>query len=158
MQQASHELRTPLTSMLAQTEAAIDKDLSSRESNAILRSLKEDQQHLIELTNSLLLLSKYEKLPALTELAVIRVDETLYEAIDTIKLLFPDCSILVNFTTLPDNDSFLTVLGNEVLLRSALQNLVKNACFYSDDNHVAINIDANGAGIKIAPYLLVIDL
>lgn len=149
VQQASHELRTPLTNMLAQTEAALSKNLSAEESYNVLQSLKDDQQHMIELTNSLLLLSKYEKLAQITDLSVIRVDETLYEAIDQIKIHYPDTHIQVNFSSMPDNDGLLTVMGNEVLLMSALQNLVKNACNYSEDNEVIINIDAQANGMRI---------
>ena len=149
VQQASHELRTPLANMLAQTEAALGKKLSVEESYQVLLSLKDDQQHIIELTNSLLLLSKYEKLALITDLAVIRVDETLYEAIDQIKINYPDSHIQVNFTSVPDNDGLLTVMGNEVLLMAALQNLVKNACHYSEDNKVTINIDAQVSGMCI---------
>lgn len=149
VQQASHELRTPLANMLAQTEAALGKKLSAEESYNVLLSLKDDQQHIIELTNSLLLLSKYEKLALITDLTVIRVDETLYEAIDQIKIHYPDSHIQVNFTSVPDNDGLLTVMGNEVLLMAALQNLIKNACHYSEDNEVMINIDAQASGMCI---------
>lgn len=149
VQQASHELRTPLANMLAQTEAALGKKLSAEESYNVLLSLKDDQQHIIELTNSLLLLSKYEKLALITDLTVIRVDETLYEAIDQIKIHYPDSHIQVNFTSVPDNDGLLTVMGNEVLLMAALQNLIKNACHYSEDNEVTINIDAQTSGMCI---------
>lgn len=149
VQHASHELRTPLSSMLAQTEAALNKQLTSAESNIILKSLHEDQQHMIELTNSLLLLSKYEKLPTLTDLDTIRVDEILYEAIDNIKLLYPHCHINVNFISVPENHALLTVLGNDVLLMSAMQNLVKNACHYSDDGRISIEIDAQVSGMKL---------
>ncbi|MCY7421934.1 MAG: HAMP domain-containing histidine kinase [Chitinophagaceae bacterium] len=149
VQQASHELRTPLANMLAQTEAALSKKLTAEESYDVLQSLKEDQQHIIELTNSLLLLSKYEKLALITDLSIIRVDETLYEAIDQIKIHYPDSHIQVNFTSVPENDGLLTVMGNEVLLMSALQNLVKNACHYSEDNEVMINIDAQKNGMRI---------
>ena len=149
VQQASHELRTPLANMLAQTEAALGKKLSAEESYNVLLSLKDDQQHIIELTNSLLLLSKYEKLALITDLTVIRVDETLYEAIDQIKIHYPDSHIQVNFTSVPDNDGLLTVMGNEVLLMAALQNLIKNACHYSEDNEVIINIDAQASGMCI---------
>lgn len=149
VQHASHELRTPLSNMLAETEAAMGKELSPAESRQILSSLHEDQQHMVELTNSLLILSKYEKLPSLTNLSVVRVDEVLYEAIDSVKPLYPTCHINVNFLSLPENDALLTVMGNDILLRSALQNLVKNACHYSEDGKVAINIDAQLTGMTI---------
>ncbi|MFX8797645.1 histidine kinase dimerization/phospho-acceptor domain-containing protein, partial [Acinetobacter baumannii] len=59
---ASHELRTPLAVMLSQTESALNKNLSPENFQKVLESLKEEQLNLIELTNSLLLLSQYEKL------------------------------------------------------------------------------------------------
>ena len=149
VQHASHELRTPLSNMMAQTEAALSKELSAEESHRVLKSLREDQQHLIELTNSLLLLSKYEKLPSLSDLSSIRVDEVLYAAIDEVKSLYPNTLINVNFINVPDDDGLLTVMGNDVLLQSALQNLVKNACHYSEDGKVNISIDATQNGMKI---------
>jgi len=149
VQHASHELRTPLSNMMAQTEAALSKELSTEESHRVLRSLREDQQHLIELTNSLLILSKYEKLPSLSDLSNIRVDEVLYAAIDELKSLYPNTLINVDFINVPDDDGLLTVMGNDVLLQSALQNLVKNACHYSEDGKVNISIDATQTGMKI---------
>jgi signal transduction histidine kinase len=149
VQHASHELRTPLTSMLAQTEAALTKELTPAEIKFVLQSLREDQQHMIELTNSLLLLSKYEKLTSLTDLVQVRVDEVLYEAIDAVKPIYPNCHIAVNFLSVPENGTMLTVMGNDVLLKSAMQNLVTNACHYSEDGDVSINIDAQVNGIKI---------
>jgi signal transduction histidine kinase len=59
---ASHELRTPLTTMYASTEAALNKKLSETDYKKVLTSLKEDQNSLIELTNSLLLLYQFDKL------------------------------------------------------------------------------------------------
>ena len=63
VQHASHELRTPLANMLAQTESALSKKLCANRLPNILYSLKEEQQDLINLTNSLLTLSRYEKVP-----------------------------------------------------------------------------------------------
>ncbi|MFT2526190.1 histidine kinase dimerization/phospho-acceptor domain-containing protein, partial [Escherichia coli] len=62
VQHASHELRTPLAVMLSQTESALHNQHTIEEYKKILESLREDQQQMIELTNSLLLISQYEKL------------------------------------------------------------------------------------------------
>ncbi len=70
---ASHELRTPLATMLAQTELALRKNLTVEEARKMLESLKEDQQEMVELTNSLLLLSQYEKTNTSPEWPVITV-------------------------------------------------------------------------------------
>ncbi|MBN9297899.1 MAG: HAMP domain-containing protein [Filimonas sp.] len=45
---ASHELRTPLANMLAQTEAALRRDITVEDAKDVLLSLREDQQELIE--------------------------------------------------------------------------------------------------------------
>lgn len=149
VQHASHELRTPLSNMLVQTEVALNQDLQPHESKKIFQSLKEDQQHLIELTNALLLLSKYEKLDLLIDKNQVRVDEVIYESISEVKSLIPEATILFDFANVPDDENLLVISGNEVLLRSAFQNLIKNGCQYSPDAHVQISIAASSKEIHI---------
>ena len=86
---ASHELRTPLTVMYASTEAALSKKLSEDEYKAVLTSLKEDQNNLIELTNALLLLSQFEKLQNFQNWQNQRIDELIYDAVGYCKKIFP---------------------------------------------------------------------
>ena len=140
VQHASHELRTPLANMLAQTEAAIEKTLSPADYNKVLLSLKEDQQNLIDLINSLLALSQYQKMPSLDELFSIRLDELLFQTTDFINQVYPHAIITVDFETVPENEDMLLIQGNEILIKSALQNLIKNAIQYSDNQKVKISI------------------
>jgi signal transduction histidine kinase len=85
---ASHELRTPLAVMLSQTEAALNNQLNEVELRKVLLSLKDDQQGIIELTNSLLLLSQYEKNDDRLGWENIRLDELVYECITIAKKCF----------------------------------------------------------------------
>ncbi|HVX52744.1 MAG TPA: HAMP domain-containing sensor histidine kinase [Chitinophagaceae bacterium] len=146
---ASHELRTPLASMLAQTEMALRKDLTPEEAKEILASLKEDQQELIELTNSLLLLSQYEKISYSSNWPMVRIDELLYDTIGTVKRMFPGIIISLEFLQVPDNEINLSISGNYTLLRSAFRNLIKNAFQYSEDKKVAIAIKAGTEGVDV---------
>jgi signal transduction histidine kinase len=146
---ASHELRTPLATMLAQTEAAINKDLSTEEYKKVLHSLAEDQQDLIDLTNSLLLLSQFEALAFSSDWVPLRVDEILYETIEIFKFQQKQAEVSLDFRTFPEDSSYLTILGNHSLIISAFRNLIKNACLYSDDCHVSIFISAEETGITI---------
>ncbi len=146
---ASHELRTPLAIMLTQTEAALRKNLSAAEAREVLQSLKEDQQEMIELTNSLLLLSQYERVDHAASLPLIRLDEIIYDTIEAIRRIFRDMNISVEFTQVPDNELNLSIKGNEILLRAAIRNLIKNAYQYSDDKNVSISIDADATYINI---------
>jgi signal transduction histidine kinase len=140
---ASHELRTPLASMLAQTESALRTDLNPATYKKVLESLKEDQQGLIDLTNSLLSLSQFEKIAAAGEWPEIRVDELLYETMEASRKLFPGIDVSIGFEDVPDDQDLLCVKGNEALLKSAFINLVKNAYRYSDNRKVEASISAS---------------
>lgn len=146
---ASHELRTPLASMLAQTELALRKPLTLDEAKDVLLSLKEDQQELIELTNSLLLLSQYEKITYSSDWPMVRIDELLYDTISAVKRMFPGINVSLEFLQMPDNEINLSISGNYTLLRSAFRNLIKNAFQYSEDKVVSIAIKADDDAIEI---------
>lgn len=146
---ASHELRTPLATMLAQTELALRKNLTIEDHKKVLESLKDDQQEMIELTNSLLLLSQYERTHTSPEWPVVRLDELLYETMAMVKRMLPDVNVSLEFAQMPDNEFFLSIQGNDSLIRSAFRNLIKNAWLYSDNKSVAITIDAEGSDIYL---------
>ncbi len=137
---ASHELRTPLATMYSQTESALRKDLSTVEYKNLLISLKEDQLEMIELTNSLLLLSQYEKLNTSKDWPEIRIDEVIYDTISFSKKLFPFADISFTFEQVPDNEEDLILKGNETLLKSAFGNLIKNGYLYSTDKKINITV------------------
>ncbi|MCE3281778.1 MAG: two-component sensor histidine kinase [Chitinophagaceae bacterium] len=146
---ASHELRTPLASMLAQTELALRQDRDTEGYKRVLESLKEDQQGLIDLTNSLLSLSQYEKIAAAGEWPKVRVDEILYETVEAARKMFADININIGFSEVPDDEDLLCVRANDALLKSAFFNLIKNAYRYSNDRKVAIAIRANADQVII---------
>ena len=136
---ASHELRTPLANMLLQTESALNKnDLSPDEYKVILYSLKEEQTNMIELTNSLLELSRYETSTTIKDWTRVRIDEVLYHTAELINHVQPTAEISINFESMPDDENDLLIRGNESLIKSAIQNLIKNAIQYSDNNRVNI--------------------
>lgn len=146
---ASHELRTPLATMLAQTESALRKNLTIPQARNVLESLKEDQQEMIDLTNSLLLLSQYENIHYDANWPKIRIDELLYETISSSQKMFTGITLNLNFTKEPEKESHLYIPGNEALLRSAVRNLIKNAYLYSDDKHVDISVEVHSSCLNI---------
>ena len=136
---ASHELRTPLANMLLQTESALNKDdLSPDEYKVILHSLKEEQTNMIELTNSLLELSRYETSTTIKDWTRVRIDEVLYHTAELINHVQPTAEVSINFESVPEDENDLLIRGNESLIKSAIQNLIKNAIQYSENNRVKI--------------------
>lgn len=142
VQHASHELRTPLANMLSQTEAALSKTLTAEQYRNTLLSLKEDQQDMIDLTNSLLILSRYEKVEEIIDPSQIRIDELIYQTAEVINQSYPSTLVNIDFESIPEDENALLFKGDEALLRSAIKNLVKNAVMFSEDLRVKISIDA----------------
>ncbi len=141
---ASHEFRTPLAIMLSETESALNKELSAEEYKKVLNSLKEEQQELIALTNSLLLISQSEEMNYVEGWPMLRIDEVLYDTISHSKKTLPGLTIDMSFGELPDNPEDLVIQGNESLLRSVFNNLIKNAYMYSIDQRVHIELESSG--------------
>jgi len=104
-------------------------------------------QDLIDLTNSLLTLSRYGKITRDTDWIRIRIDEVLYEVVDFANQLWPTAIVTVDYETMPENESELEFLGNESLIRAAIQNLIKNAIHYSANYQVRVGIKADKKGI-----------
>lgn len=138
---ASHELRTPLATMLSHTESALKNHLSEEEYRTVLASLQQDQERMIELTNSLLLISQFEQQGFDKTWPVCRVDEILYDKISISVKMFPDIGISLVFSNTPSSDDDLNVRGNEALLKSMFSNLIRNGYLYSVNKKVEIILE-----------------
>lgn len=146
---ASHELRTPLATMLSQTELALQKTPSEEGYKSILLSLQEDQQGLIELTNSLLAISQADQIEQQQNWPLLRIDEVLYESISSCKRMLPQVTINMSFGSIPETDDDFMIRGNDSLLKSVFSNLIKNANNYSIDHKVDITLESDGDTIFI---------
>jgi K+-sensing histidine kinase KdpD len=135
--------------MIAQTESALSKDLNIENYKALLNSLLEDQQELADLSNALLLLSKYEQVEFTKEWPLVRIDEVIYKSIDTIQAIYTDHAIKFDFVHIPENENVLSIPAHEVLLQSAFHNLIKNACQYSDDHMIQIQMNFSKDQVEI---------
>jgi signal transduction histidine kinase len=74
---------------------------------------------------------------------VLRIDELLYEVIASCYKMFENITIDFHFESVPDDEKHLMARGNDVLLKSAFRNLIKNAYLYSNDQKVDIFIQAD---------------
>lgn len=146
---ASHELRTPLATMLSHTESALANRLSEEEYRIILGSLKQDQERMIELTNSLLLISQFEQQGFDRSWPICRVDEILYDKISINMKMFPDMGISLVFLNTPSSDDDLNIRGNEALLKSMFSNLIRNGYYYSSNKKVEILLEITDEKILV---------
>lgn len=146
---ASHELRTPLTSINGQIEVLMMKDRSTSDYKSALESVLEDIRSLIDLSNRLLLIARTSaEGPAIPE-KKIRIDEVLWQARDEIRKFNKDfhINILID-DSLTDSEQML-IKGDEYLLKVAVSNIIENACKYSPDHSVNINLEHSENSIEV---------
>ncbi|MCP9768211.1 sensor histidine kinase [Lacihabitans sp. LS3-19] len=142
---ASHELRTPLAAIKSEIQVSLEKDRSTEEYKEILKSLNIDNQRLIQLTNGLLQLAKSEKGDKSLLMTALRIDEILFEVQDELLHQHQKYRISIDFEEIPEDDKFVTIMGNRSLLKTLFNNLFDNACKYSEDNTAIVNIKFNSS-------------
>jgi signal transduction histidine kinase len=135
---ASHELRTPLTSITGQIEVSLMKQRTHEEYEAILVSVLEDIKNLNALSNGLLDLAKASSDISAIELHPLRIDEILWQTRAELIERKNGYKISITFDELIDDEKELTLLGNDHLLKTAIVNLMDNACKFSFDQSVEI--------------------
>ncbi|CAD0008184.1 sensor histidine kinase [Flavobacterium chungangense] len=136
---ASHELRTPLSRITAQIENTIADSGTSIKGKIFLNTILSDVNHLSELINSLLILSKIDTNVNSND-EIHRMDEILFSSIENLNKTFPDFIILFEIEESENLDTALEIKGNKNLLEIALSNVLKNACVYSDNKQAIVKI------------------
>ena len=146
---ASHELRTPLTAIVGEADYALSK---ARTSEEYLRSIQQVQMQaarLQALIKGLLDLAQtgfdgkkmvWEKL---------RIDQLLFDVKANADQIIPDNNILIDIKQLPADDSQLVITGSYDLLKVAISNIVLNACKYSGNRKVSLQLSFGPSQVVI---------
>lgn len=136
----AHELRTPLTAMLAELQLTNSKQRNIEEYQTSIHHAIDDAQKLVHLTNNLLDLAKanYDQ----TEIGFkeVRLDELLLDARNEVRHNHPDYKINIIFEKEIEDDAFISVKGNEYLLKTAFMNLIENGCKFSEEKEATVAI------------------
>jgi two-component system sensor histidine kinase ArlS len=137
---ASHELRTPLAGIKSEIQVALEEERTPDEYRKVLRTLLNDTQRLVELTNSLLQLAQSEKKERMINFQEFRLDELIFQTQEELQEQHPHYQIYIDFDGIPDREQDITVSGNLVLLKTVFSNLIDNACKYSSDKRAEVRI------------------
>ncbi|AZA80822.1 two-component sensor histidine kinase [Chryseobacterium lactis] len=137
---ASHEIRTPITRMAFQLENLIKFEEHSPETLLSLQRIQRDVYQLSDLTNSLLLLTKFDKENIQTIYEEVRIDEVIFEAFEGVEKSYPDLKLDFLITEETSENALLTISGIQSLLVIVFLNLFKNAAIYSDNTEVKVLI------------------
>lgn len=135
---ASHEIRTPLTAILGQLDVSLLKERSVTEYIRVLQSVREDITNLKTVSNRLLLLAQASMEDVEKRFTVLRLDQLLWDSRTELNKLHPEYSISIDVDSSIDDESRLTVNGDEQLLKAAIINVLDNGCKYSVNNRVSV--------------------
>jgi signal transduction histidine kinase len=140
--QASHELRTPLTTIKGWLETSLTYDADAASLREGIRQATQELDKLTALANGLLHLANLEGLGTRLERHPLELMDVLLDVIDTVQHQRPGQRLaLAVGEGVQQQATAPTVLGNTHLLRTALTNLVDNACKYSSGQPVALRLE-----------------
>jgi signal transduction histidine kinase len=146
---ASHEIRTPITRMAFQLENLIKFEEHSPETLSALQQIQRDVYQLSDLTNSLLLLTKFDKENIQSIYEEVRIDEVIFEAFEAVEKSYPQLKMDFLINEDSSENAFLTIKGIQSLLVIVFINLFKNAAVYSDNTEVNVLITETNDNLSI---------
>ena len=148
---ASHELRTPLTMLMGNLEVALMNEKMAPSEKDLLLSLLAEIKQLKSLSNGLLDLAQAHLELSEIKLEQLRIDELFGTVKAELERRNEAYHIVFNIHTFPEDEAWFTICANESLMKSALLNILENACKYSMDHtaHVQVMFDENEIQIQI---------
>jgi signal transduction histidine kinase/CheY-like chemotaxis protein/HPt (histidine-containing phosphotransfer) domain-containing protein len=134
----SHEIRTPLTAILGFTENLLDPALTEHDRRVAVKTVLRNGEHLLEIINGILDLSKIEA--GRLEVELLRVSPVQLAA-DVVSIMrvradAKGLPLLLKFEgAVPE-----TILSDPTRLRQILLNLVGNAIKFTDRGRVELTV------------------
>jgi len=134
----SHELKNPLTNITSQLEVTLLNERPREEYQRTIESVLEDIKSLNHLSVSLLDLARLTHDSDTFTMVEVRLDEILWEARERVAAIDGNYKVEVIIKDMPEDESRLLVNGNPHLLRTAFQNIIENACKFSEDGRAEV--------------------
>ncbi len=78
--------------------------------------------------------------PPTTSYRMLRIDDLLWQVRSELLARFPEFSIKTEMQEEIDDEDQLIVSGNEMLLKTAVANIIENGCKYSANHQVMISL------------------
>lgn len=140
---ASHELKNPLTAILGETEITLSRTRSVKDYIESLNKVMTEAERLDSLINGLFNIARADFVISKHNMEIIN----LFGFIEEIKNHFDD-SIYKNrieykFSTAENELRIILFYGIRDLLCMALENVIENACKFSDNQIVIVNLITN---------------
>lgn len=149
----SHELRSPIARMRLALALARSSDQPEREE--MLDRIEQDTIQLDTMLERILTVARLESGQYKPKFEGLWLNEVIDEVLDDARFEAAATDVAIHYT----DDAMVRVNGDPGLLRSAIENVVRNAIFYSgqggtidvglvvDDGHAVLTVRDNGKGV-----------
>ena len=137
---ASHELRTPLTAITGQLEVVQLKERRNEEYMDVISSVLDDIKNLNSISNRLLQLAQTDSESPRVDFKPVRVDEMVWQSQAELTRRNKNYKVNVTIDSSIEDDKSFTINGNDLLVKTVILNLMDNACKYSNDNTVDLEV------------------
>ncbi|MFT5724039.1 MAG: signal transduction histidine kinase [Bacteroidia bacterium] len=145
---ASHEIRNPLTAIMGEAEITVSKHRSNEEYVKSLTTIITVAETLNLSVNNLLQLSKVTANEGNIKREIIQFDEFLNDIKISFDFLNPENQVNLKIAENVRNDVY-SILGNKNLLKTAIINILDNACKFSSNGKVDVSLTYNNRWIEL---------
>jgi len=134
---ASHELKTPICAMRGEAEVLLLRERKAEEYQEALAHFIEQFDHLNQMINDLILLSKFDTTQKELKRAPLRLDLLIQDLSHLFHVLAEQKNIALEIGTLEE----VTVMGDKVRLQQLFTNLIDNAIKYTPKGSIHVTVE-----------------
>ncbi len=138
----SHEIRTPMTAILGYADLLRDRTLAEHERQDYVRIIRCNGDHLLELINEILDLSKVEAGQLIVQRTPIHLDSVLAEVESMMRVRAADKGL--EMTLRFEDDAPRQIDSDAFRLRQVLVNLIGNAVKFTDSGAIDVVVRRDG--------------
>lgn len=137
---ASHEIRNPLAGLLVEIDVCLINKRTVEHYEEVLRSLRGDINNLKSVSNRLLLLAQANMEDVGKKFSPVRIDQVLWDAKGELQKVNRAYDASIEIESSIEDETRISVAGDEQLLKGAFLNLMENGCKYSRDHAVTVRL------------------
>ncbi len=136
----AHEMRNPLQGIMTDIQRVTDQQYADDDRNKVLKEVLSDVRELNEVADKLMILARQESEQSVILFHPFRIDELIWQTRASLVKTNPEYQVLFEITNLPESEEHLIIQGNELLIKTALLNLMDNGCKFSPDHQVKVRL------------------